>query len=134
MTPRDPSDPEAHKPDGLRLRARLRALYHGSSQTAVRFRLGVLFIDLLIVAFFIAAPLLKEGGIVFYIIDYVIAALLATDLAARAYCHSDVRDWLRKPIVWVDLFILATLLFPTSSGGRSGGAMTTPGWKIRSRP
>ena len=112
MTSRDPSDLAASKADGLRLRARLRALYHGSSRVAVRFRLGVLVIDLLIVAFFIAAPLLKEGGLVFYIIDYVIAALLALDLAARAYCHSDLKDWLKKPIVWVDLFILATLLFP----------------------
>jgi voltage-gated potassium channel len=97
---------------GFRLRARLRALYHGASPTAVRFRLAVLAIDLLIVAFFIAAPLLKEGGLVFYIIDYVIAALLAADLVARALCYSDLKDWLRKPIVWMDLFILATLLFP----------------------
>ena len=97
---------------GWRLKARLRSLYHGSSTTAVRFRLAVLTIDLIIIGFFIAAPLLREGGIVFYIIDYVIAALLALDLAARAYAYSDIKDWLKKPIVWVDLFILATLLFP----------------------
>lgn len=100
------------KSEGLRLRARLRALYHGASPTAVRFRLAVLIVDLAIIAFFIAAPLLREGGIVFYIIDYVIAAVLAADLAARASAYSDIRDWLKKPIVWVDLFILATLLFP----------------------
>ncbi len=97
---------------GWRIRARLRALYHGSSVTAVRFRLAVLVIDLVIVAFFIGAPLLEERGLVFYIIDYVIAAVLAADLLARALCYSDVKDWLKKPIVWVDLFILATLLFP----------------------
>lgn len=100
------------KPDGLRLRARLRALYHGASITAVRFRLAVLVIDLIIIAFFVAAPLLRGEGVIFYIIDYVIAALLAFDLAARAWAFSDIRDWLKKPIVWVDLFILATLLFP----------------------
>lgn len=96
----------------LRLRARLRALYHGSSATAVRFRLAVLTIDLVIVAFFIAAPLLRDLGLAFYVIDYGIAAILALDLAARALAYSDIKDWLKRPIVWVDLFILATLLFP----------------------
>jgi voltage-gated potassium channel len=107
-----PAADSADKPDGLRLRARLRALYHGSSVTAVRFRLAVLIIDLIIIAFFMAAPLLRGEGLIFYIIDYVIAALLAFDLAARAWAYSDLRSWLKKPIVWVDLFILATLLFP----------------------
>ncbi|WP_426041822.1 potassium channel family protein [Brevundimonas sp. TWP2-3-4b1] len=97
---------------GTRIRARLRALYHGSSRTAVRFRLAVLTVDLIIVAFFIAAPLLKQAGPAFYVLDYVVAALLAADLAARALAYSDIRDWLKRPIVWVDLFILATLLFP----------------------
>jgi voltage-gated potassium channel len=90
----------------------LRALYHGSSRTAVRFRLAVLTVDLVIVAFFIAAPLLREDLLVFYVLDYVVATLLAADLAARALAWSDIRDWLKKPIVWVDLFVLATLLFP----------------------
>ena len=96
----------------LRIRARLRALYHGSSRTAVRFRMAVLTVDLIIIAFFIAAPVLKHVGLAFYIVDYVVAALLAADLAARALAYSDIKDWLKRPIVWVDLFILATLLFP----------------------
>lgn len=105
--------PVETKPGGLRLRARSRALYHGSSPVAVRFRLAVLTIDLIIVAFFIAAPLLRGQGVIFYIIDYVIAAVLVADLAARAMAYSNIRDWLKKPIVWMDLFILATLLFPS---------------------
>lgn len=96
----------------LRLRARLRYLYHGSSAVAVRFRLAVIAVDFAIIGFFLAAPILNEAGLVFYVVDYLIAALLATDLAARAYAHTDVRDWLKKPVVWVDLFVLATLLFP----------------------
>jgi len=78
----------------------------------VRFRLAVLALDLVIVAFFIAAPLLREDQLAFYVLDYVVAALLVADLAARAMAFSDVRDWLKRPIVWIDLFILATLLFP----------------------
>ncbi|MGA0544862.1 potassium channel family protein [Brevundimonas sp. VNH65] len=106
----DTSPPE--KEDGLRLRARLRYLYHGSQPPAVRFRLTVIIVDLLIVAFFIAAPILKQAGWAYYVADYLIAALLAADLAARGYAWTNIRDWLKRPIVWLDLFILATLLFP----------------------
>lgn len=102
----------AENTDDLRLRARLRALYHGSSPTSVRFRYGVILIDLLIIAFFIAAPLMRRHGVTFYLIDYGVAGFLTLDLAARAIAHGDIRAWLRKPIVWVDLFVLATLLFP----------------------
>lgn len=98
--------------DGLRLRARLRYLYHGSQPPAVKFRMAVLAVDFLIIAFFVAAPILKSMGWAFYLLDYLIAALLAVDLAARAWAYSDIRDWLKRPIVWLDLFILATLLFP----------------------
>lgn len=107
-----PSSPANGERHGLRLRARLRALYHGGSHTAVKFRLTVLIVDLAIVAFFVAAPFLKAAGWAFYALDYAIAALLAADLLARALAYTDIKDWLKKPIVWVDLFILATLLFP----------------------
>ena len=105
-------DPGRDRNSGLRLRARLRYLYHGSSKVAVRFRLAVIAIDLAIIGFFLAEPILHEAGLVFYVVDYLVAAVLAADLAARAYAHTDIRDWLKKPVVWVDLFVLATLLFP----------------------
>ena len=103
---------ETGKSEGLRLRARLRYLYHGTQPKAVKFRLMVIVIDIAIIGFFLATPILKEAGWVFYVADYVIAAILGLDLAARAYAFSDVKDWLKKPIVWIDLFVLATLLFP----------------------
>jgi voltage-gated potassium channel len=97
---------------GLRLRARLRALYHGASPTAVRFRYGILVIDLAIIAFFIAAPLMRRHGVTFYLIDYGVAGFLGLDLLARAIAYGDLKAWLKKPIVWVDLVVLATLMFP----------------------
>ena len=100
------------KPWRLRLQARLRALYHGSSPRAVRFRYGVLIVDLAIIAFFIVAPLVSDEGWVFYAVDYLIAAVLAADLVARALAHRNWRVWIRQPVVWVDIFVLATLLFP----------------------
>ena len=106
-----PKDAEPRE-DGLRLRARLRYLYHGSRPPAVKFRMAVIVVDVVIIAFFLASPILKNMGWAFYVLDYVIAALLAADLAARAYAYADIKDWLKRPIVWMDLFVLATLLFP----------------------
>ena len=111
--PQRPTDsaPEG-KPEGLRLRARLRYLYHGSSPVAVKFRLAVIVIDLAIIGFFLATPILREAGWVFLALDYVIAAVLIADLTARALAYTDIKDWLKRPVVWVDLLVLATLLFP----------------------
>ena len=101
-----------HRKHGLQLRARLRFLYHGNSLTSVRFRAAVILVDLVIIAFFIAAPILKAQGRTFYVLDYAIAAVLVLDLAARITAFSDWRDWFKRPINWVDLAVLATLLFP----------------------
>ncbi len=97
---------------GWRLRARMRYLYHGSSPAAVRFRLAVIVIDFAIIGFFLAAPILREAGWAFYVIDVIVAVILALDLTGRALAYTDIKDWLKRPATWVDLFILATLLFP----------------------
>jgi voltage-gated potassium channel len=94
-----------------RLRARLRVLYHGQSPEAVRFQFAVLIVDLAIIAFFIATPLLR-GEPAFLWIDYSVAALLIADLTARGLATSDLPKWLRQFPVIIDIFILATLLFP----------------------
>ena len=93
------------------LRARLRLLYHGHSRGAERFQYGVIVVDLLIVAFFVASPVLRERPS-FLWIDYSIAALLVLDIAARALASRDIPRWLRQPTSIVDIFILLTLLFP----------------------
>jgi len=71
----------------------------------------VLIVDLAIIAFFIASPLLK-GREYFLWIDYSIAALVFIELAARALATTDMLRWLRQPPVIIDIFILATLLAP----------------------
>ncbi len=96
---------------GRRLRAHLRRLYQGSSPASVRFRYGVLVIDIAIIAFFIAAPILRDTR-AFLWVDYPIAALLAADLVARGLACGHWRRWLSRPIVWVDIFVLLTLLAP----------------------
>ncbi|MDO9336445.1 MAG: ion channel [Caulobacter sp.] len=99
------------KREGLRLRARLRALYHGDSPTAVKFRLGIIALDLAIIAFFVAGPILRETR-AFYALDYAIAAVLVIDLAARILASTDIKAWAKRPLAWVDIAVLATLLFP----------------------
>jgi len=94
------------------MKARLRYLYHGETITAVRFRLAVIVIDLAIIAFFVAAPVLRDMGRAFYVIDYCIAALLVADLAARVTAQSDWKNWFKRPINWIDLLVLGTLLIP----------------------
>ena len=93
------------------LRDILRRLYHGRTPRAVRFQMAVIVIDLAIIAFFIATPVLSETRS-FLWIDYSVAAIVALDIAARLLASTDMLRLLRQPTSWVDLFILATLLFP----------------------
>jgi voltage-gated potassium channel len=103
----------AAKPDNgfERLRRTLRLLYHGHSTGAQRFQAAVLLVDLAIIAFFIASPLLRDAES-FLWIDYSIALLLLADLIARALAATNVMRWLRQLPVIIDIFILATLLAP----------------------
>ncbi|PXA98886.1 ion transporter [Nostoc sp. 3335mG] len=94
-----------------RLRRRLRLLYHSQTPFALRFQATVLIVDLAIIAFFIASPILK-GRDYFLWIDYSIAALVFIELLARALASTDMLRWLRQPPVIIDIFILATLLAP----------------------
>jgi len=92
-------------------RSTLRLLYHSQSPKALRFQFSVLVVDLAIIAFFIATPLLRDNP-TFLWIDYSIAAILAIDLVARALASTDIWRWMRQLTVIVDIFILLTLLAP----------------------
>lgn len=105
---------DEQKSDGrgmARLRSRLRLLYHGHSQVALRFQFAVLLVDLAIIAFFIATPLLRSGPS-FIWIDAAVAVLLLVDLVARGLASTDPLRWLKQPTTLVDIFILVTLLLP----------------------
>jgi voltage-gated potassium channel len=94
------------------LHRRLNELYFGDSRRAVRFRLAWIVVDIVIIGFFIAAPIIRNEPI-FLITDYIIAAIVAADLGARAFAWHDLRTFLRRPNAWIDLFVLLTLLFPS---------------------
>lgn len=103
--------PDENQASFARLRTSLRLLYHSQSSGAQRFQAAVLVVDLAIIAFFIASPLLRNAD-AFLWIDYSIAALLAADLVARALASTDMLRWLRQMPIIIDIFILATLLAP----------------------
>jgi voltage-gated potassium channel len=104
-----PTAPELSGFSGLRIR--LRDLYHGTSRSAVRFRLGVIVLDLILIGFFVAAPFIRERP-VYLIVDYGIAAIVAIDLIARALATPDLKRWLIRPSFVTDVLVLVTLLFP----------------------
>jgi len=93
------------------LRSRLRQLYHGRSPSALRFQAVTTVIDLLINAFFILTPLLRENA-AFLWIDYSVAVVMVAEIAARLLASSNMLRLLRQPTMLLDLFILLTLLAP----------------------
>ncbi len=95
----------------VRLRARLRVLYHGQTPQAVRFRLGIIGLDLLLIGFFIAAPLFRDRP-AFLILDYAIAVVVVLDLTARTLAAPRIFHWMRRFNFWIDIVVLITLLLP----------------------
>ncbi len=93
------------------LRSRLRQLYHGRSPSALRFQAVTTVVDLLIIAFFILTPLLRENA-AFLWIDYSVAVIMIAEIAARLLASSNMLRLLRQPTMLLDLFILLTLLAP----------------------
>lgn len=94
------------------LRSRVRALYFGHIQSAVRFQGLLLVLDLLIIGFFVGSQFIAEQPY-FWIIDACIAVVLTADLAARLFAFGTIRRWAKYPTTWIDLVVLATLLFPS---------------------
>ncbi|WP_062112290.1 ion channel [Aureimonas sp. AU40] len=92
-------------------RAKLGELYVGTDRRAIRFQWTVASVDLVIIAFFILNPVIQDTR-AFLWLDYAVAGLLAADLSARAMAAMHPMRWLRRPVVWVDLVVLATLLAP----------------------
>lgn len=107
-------DPETTHPSGAfnKLRATLRLIYYGRTTAALRFQFVLLVVDLAIIAIFIAAPIWKDQPL-FIWIDAAVAVILLLDIVARALASSSLLRWFGQLTTIIDLFILATLLFPT---------------------
>ena len=95
-----------------RARSRVRALYFGHTQSAVRFQGVLLVLDLAIIGFFIGSQFIAQQRW-FWIADIAIAVFLAADLFARLFAFGTLQRWLKFPTTWIDLVVLATLLLPS---------------------
>lgn len=93
------------------LKMKLRRIERGRDRWSLRRQAVLAIIDLSILAFFILGPYLRSG-LSYLIIDYAIAVWIMIELAARALATSSLPAFLKRPMTWIDLAILATLLFP----------------------
>lgn len=93
------------------LRSRLREFYFGHTQKAIRFQGVLLVLDILIIGFFIGSRFIAEQDW-FWVVDAAITVFLAADLIARLVAFGTLQRWLKFPSTWIDLVVLATLLFP----------------------
>ena len=93
------------------LRQVLRRLDRADGRQAVAFRVVFAAIDVAILAFFLLGPYLRSGPS-YLIIDYAIAVWIAAEMVGRAIAAASVREWIRRPMTWIDFVVLATLLLP----------------------
>jgi len=93
------------------LRDKLQRIERGRDDWALRWQALLAVVDLAILAFFLLGPYLRSGPS-YLIIDYMIAVWIAGELMARAIAAPSFWTFVKRPMTWIDLFILATLLFP----------------------
>jgi voltage-gated potassium channel len=111
MDTTSPQPPHVKNPRLGALRGTLQRLERGRDGWALRWQAFFAFIDLLILTFFIIGPYLRDGP-TYLIIDYVIAGWIGIELMARALAAPSLRRFLTRPMTWIDLVILITLMFP----------------------
>ncbi|MBO3761158.1 potassium channel family protein [Ciceribacter sp. L1K22] len=102
---------ETAKSASMTLRQRLARLYYGRDTAAIRFQFALMVIDVAIIGFFLAGPYLRDRPS-YLILDYTIAAWIALELVAQWSATYPARRYLMRPMTWVDIFVLCTLLFP----------------------
>lgn len=93
------------------MKEKLRQLYFGTDMQAHRFRLALLALDLLTIAFFILSSLL-ERGLATYIIDYGIALFLLVEFCARLYIARKKVRFLASFSSAADLVVIFSLVAP----------------------
>jgi voltage-gated potassium channel len=98
------------------LRDRLDHLYHGRSKAALRFRLGLLGFDLIIIGSYVMSTMLgRDSGLA--MLDLLLALVLIADLCARWLIAPGTRQFLlRNPFHWADIIVILSLLAPLVFG------------------
>lgn len=93
----------------MALKNKLSSLYFGESETALRFRFGLLVFDLITILFFVVSSLF-EATVWVYAVDYLIAAVMTADFLARASLEANRRQWLLQLDTWLDIVVILSLV------------------------
>lgn len=68
-------------------------------------------IDVAILLFFVLGPYLRARSS-YMVLDYAIAVWIIGEMVVRAVMAPSLRRWIVRPMTWIDIVIVATLLFP----------------------
>ena len=93
----------------MALKDAIAELYSGRSRRAAQFRYGLIGLDVITVAFFIATARSGPGGSL-GIVEAAIGVLILTDLAARLWVAQDRWRTLRQVYTLADLVVVASLI------------------------
>jgi hypothetical protein len=92
-----------------RLKRELRALYDGSDKRAIRFRWTLFAIDMVTIALFVEMTFLEKQPWMI-VLEMVLGCVLLLELSARLYIsHAPLRR-LMRPLTWIDIVVIASLL------------------------
>ncbi|KQQ79124.1 MULTISPECIES: potassium channel family protein [Rhizobium/Agrobacterium group] len=97
--------------DRMKFRDCVRLLERPTGRNAIAMQAAFAVVDLAILAFFLLGPYLRSSPS-YLIVDYIIAAWIGLELMVRAVAAPSLRHWLARPLTWIDLVLLVTLLFP----------------------
>lgn len=99
------------RPHPDNLRQRLQQLERMDGRRAFTIQAIFAIVDIAILAFFLLGPYFREGPS-YLVIDYTIAVWIGVEMTARAIAAPSLRNWVLRPMTWIDFVVLSTLLIP----------------------
>lgn len=97
------------------LKKQIEFVYTGRSKAALRFRLGLLTFDLVIIATYIAAGFFALPQEIYWL-DLALASFVCLDLLARGWIADNRLRFLMNPFQWADLVVILSLVAPVFFG------------------
>ena len=98
------------------LREKLRLLYFGTSQTAHRFRYGLLVFDIVTILFIIGTSFVSRAPWVEWL-DLIFGLLILADFCARLYVSPHPVREFAHPSTWADMVAIFSFLAPVVGEG-----------------
>ena len=95
---------------------RLRELYEGPSDEAVRFRYGLLVFDFVTIAFIVLSSFMPRSAVLEWI-DALFGLLILADLVARFLISRNRLRELLHPVTWADMIAVVSFLAPLAGEG-----------------